>query len=217
MCFANKNKNCQLSCSCFQTSQTGGQWYNDTSPFSIPWYRHHLPLSLTIVQIFYNRSHIMSQQKHFVVTLAFRGIHLQLDVFANSGNKLLRLFVLVSVQKITCLLFRKLFFNKNKTFIICLLSFFSLPSPVTGFEPSIIGLLVQCSASVLSMSVFASIILSAFARVFQFLFIYLPVFQSLCLFVSRSLFLSERPGSILVKCLTVSPHNSLSPGLTHKY
>jgi len=20
-----------------QTSQTGGQWYNDTSPFSIPW------------------------------------------------------------------------------------------------------------------------------------------------------------------------------------
>jgi hypothetical protein len=25
-----------------QTSQTGGQWYNDTSPFSIPW-----PRSLT--------------------------------------------------------------------------------------------------------------------------------------------------------------------------
>ncbi len=21
----------------FQTSQTGGQWYSDTSPFSIPW------------------------------------------------------------------------------------------------------------------------------------------------------------------------------------
>jgi len=21
-----------------ETSQTGGQWYNDTSPFSIPWY-----------------------------------------------------------------------------------------------------------------------------------------------------------------------------------
>jgi hypothetical protein len=34
-CFANKNKNCQLSYSLFQTSQTG-QWYSDTSPFSIP-------------------------------------------------------------------------------------------------------------------------------------------------------------------------------------
>ncbi len=36
-CFANKNKNCQLSYSWFQTSQTGGQQYSDTSPFSIPW------------------------------------------------------------------------------------------------------------------------------------------------------------------------------------
>ncbi len=23
-----------------QTSQTGGQWYSDTSPFSIPWHSH---------------------------------------------------------------------------------------------------------------------------------------------------------------------------------
>ncbi len=37
VCFAIKNKNCQLSYSWFQTSQTGGQWYSDTSPFSIPW------------------------------------------------------------------------------------------------------------------------------------------------------------------------------------
>jgi hypothetical protein len=36
-CFANKNKKCQLSYSLFQTSQTGGQRYSDTSPFSIPW------------------------------------------------------------------------------------------------------------------------------------------------------------------------------------
>ncbi len=36
VCFANKNKNCQLSYSWFQTSQTGGQWYSDTCPFSIP-------------------------------------------------------------------------------------------------------------------------------------------------------------------------------------
>ena len=35
--FANKNKNCQLSYSWFQTSQTGGQHHSDTSPFSIPW------------------------------------------------------------------------------------------------------------------------------------------------------------------------------------
>ncbi len=34
--FTNKNKNCQLSYSWFQTSQTGGQGYSDTSPFSIP-------------------------------------------------------------------------------------------------------------------------------------------------------------------------------------
>jgi len=39
VCFANKNKNCPLSYSWFQTSQTGGQWYSDTSPFSIPWTR----------------------------------------------------------------------------------------------------------------------------------------------------------------------------------
>jgi hypothetical protein len=36
VCFANKNNNCQLSNSWFQTSQTGDQWYSDTSPFSIP-------------------------------------------------------------------------------------------------------------------------------------------------------------------------------------
>jgi hypothetical protein len=35
-CFANKNKKCQLSYSPFQTSQTGGQWYSDTSTLSIP-------------------------------------------------------------------------------------------------------------------------------------------------------------------------------------
>ncbi len=32
VCFANKNKNCQLSYSWFQTSQIGGQRYSDTSP-----------------------------------------------------------------------------------------------------------------------------------------------------------------------------------------
>jgi hypothetical protein len=36
VCFANKNKNCHLPYNLFQLSQTGGQWYNDTSPFSIP-------------------------------------------------------------------------------------------------------------------------------------------------------------------------------------
>ncbi len=36
VCFANNNKNCQLSYSLFQTSQTGGQQYSNTSPFSIP-------------------------------------------------------------------------------------------------------------------------------------------------------------------------------------
>jgi len=27
-----------------QTSQTGGQWYNDTSPFSISWFQSHKEL-----------------------------------------------------------------------------------------------------------------------------------------------------------------------------
>ncbi len=36
VCFANKNSNCQLSYSWFQTSQTGGQQYSYTSHFSIP-------------------------------------------------------------------------------------------------------------------------------------------------------------------------------------
>ncbi len=35
--FENKNNSCQLSDSWFQTSQTGGQLYSDTSPFSITW------------------------------------------------------------------------------------------------------------------------------------------------------------------------------------
>ncbi len=29
-----------LQNSLIQTSQTGGQWYSDTSPFSIPWFSH---------------------------------------------------------------------------------------------------------------------------------------------------------------------------------
>ncbi len=37
VCFTNKNRNYQLPYSWFQTSQTGGQQYNDTSPSSIPW------------------------------------------------------------------------------------------------------------------------------------------------------------------------------------
>ncbi len=36
VCFANKNENCQLSYSWFQISQTGGEQYSDTPPFSVP-------------------------------------------------------------------------------------------------------------------------------------------------------------------------------------
>jgi hypothetical protein len=36
VCFPNKNKNCQLSHSWFQTSQTGCQRYSDTSPLVFP-------------------------------------------------------------------------------------------------------------------------------------------------------------------------------------
>jgi hypothetical protein len=33
-----------------QASQTGGQWYNDTSPFSIPWLQHLLFLVIISLQ-----------------------------------------------------------------------------------------------------------------------------------------------------------------------
>ncbi len=47
-CFANINKNGQLSYSWFQTSQTGGQQYSDTSPFSVPWSRYEMVSSLEL-------------------------------------------------------------------------------------------------------------------------------------------------------------------------
>jgi hypothetical protein len=42
------NKNCQLSCSWFRTSQTGGQWLSDTSPFRIPWLNVLILSALTV-------------------------------------------------------------------------------------------------------------------------------------------------------------------------
>ncbi len=44
-----KNKNCQLSYSWFQTSQSGGQLYSDTSPFSIPWLSECSSLARSLV------------------------------------------------------------------------------------------------------------------------------------------------------------------------
>jgi len=32
-----------------QTSQTGGQWYSDTSPFSIPWLVHGKPFQPSLL------------------------------------------------------------------------------------------------------------------------------------------------------------------------
>ncbi len=53
VCFANKNENCQLSYNWFQTSQTGGQQYSDTSPFSIPC--THKSLLVLFSPIFYEQ------------------------------------------------------------------------------------------------------------------------------------------------------------------
>ncbi len=57
VCFENKNKKYQLSHSWFQASQTGGQQYSDTSPFSIPWIKapygsspHQITLFLKITR-----------------------------------------------------------------------------------------------------------------------------------------------------------------------
>ncbi len=47
--FATKNKICQFLYSWFQTSQTGGQWYSDTSPFSIPWFDTSLHIHLSLI------------------------------------------------------------------------------------------------------------------------------------------------------------------------
>jgi hypothetical protein len=46
--FANKNKNRQLSYSLFQTSQTGGQQYSDTSPFSVPCSNYHKLIVISV-------------------------------------------------------------------------------------------------------------------------------------------------------------------------
>ncbi len=54
VCFANKNKNCHLSYSWFQTSQAGGQWYSDTSPFSILWTNTLTSLPREIIRKFCN-------------------------------------------------------------------------------------------------------------------------------------------------------------------
>ncbi len=40
VCFANRNKNCQLSDGGLQTRQTGGQQYSDTSPLVFPALTH---------------------------------------------------------------------------------------------------------------------------------------------------------------------------------
>ena len=70
-CFAKKNKNCQLSYSWFQTSQTGVQWYSDTSPFSIPCF---CPMSL-------GRSlHAMPLSKKLVIAVPFRSGRLQIMI-----------------------------------------------------------------------------------------------------------------------------------------
>ncbi len=47
---------CQLSYSWFQTSQTGGQQYSDTSPFSIPCINYGLLSNLKILlpKVIYN-------------------------------------------------------------------------------------------------------------------------------------------------------------------
>ncbi len=60
-CFINKNKNCQLSYSWLQTSQTGGQQYSDTSHFSIPWYWcHSWQSSFTMIILFYYKPQVSS-------------------------------------------------------------------------------------------------------------------------------------------------------------
>ncbi len=57
VCFANKNENCQLLYTWFQTSQTGGQCYSDTfsivySVFSIPWHLTYLPTNVDMAGTF---------------------------------------------------------------------------------------------------------------------------------------------------------------------
>ncbi len=78
--FANKNKNCQLSYSWLQTSQTGGQQYSDTSPFSIPCCLYHQSFMIVIyncsntVTVNYNwkySTHGLHKQ-HFNFFLAYK-------------------------------------------------------------------------------------------------------------------------------------------------
>jgi hypothetical protein len=49
-----------------QTSQTGGQWYNDTSPFSIPWCGPRVFVTFTNLAGAQNRN-IFFLQLHFLI------------------------------------------------------------------------------------------------------------------------------------------------------
>ncbi len=82
VCFANKNKNCQLSYSWFQTNQTGGQLYNDTSPFSIPCLSI---IELLVLTSFYQLFLILqaaltfTKQAIFVLNLSLQLVFLGVD------------------------------------------------------------------------------------------------------------------------------------------
>jgi hypothetical protein len=62
-----------------QTSQTGGQWYSDTSPFSIPWFE----------------SNKISHISHGIITLKVKG-KLVLLVLTSSAQLLLILKIYIS-------------------------------------------------------------------------------------------------------------------------
>ncbi len=59
-----------MSYSLFQTSQTGGQWYSDTSHFSIPYSYQKVCLRLTNPQVtFWKPSHHWKMLKHLSINI----------------------------------------------------------------------------------------------------------------------------------------------------
>jgi len=77
VCLANKNKTCQLSYKLFQTSQTGGQLYSDTSPFSIPCLQCHYHLASTVIglwscSVFHRPWYSLVSPTFFIARSAFK-------------------------------------------------------------------------------------------------------------------------------------------------
>jgi hypothetical protein len=58
-----------------QTSQTGGQWYSDTSPFSIPWIKPNRFFTVYVLKVHNIKRVVFSKKKFNIVDFEQRAKH----------------------------------------------------------------------------------------------------------------------------------------------